>query len=73
MAATYERPLDMGSLRDYVTGQSRMQQAAESTVLLHITHNHLKAKFPEIRLDMHVRATRCHRARREGASCAPAP
>ena len=55
MAATYSQPLDMGSLREYVTGQSRMQQAADSTVLLHIAHNHLKARFPEIRLDMHVR------------------
>jgi len=44
----------MGSLREYVTGHSRMQQAADTTVLLHITHNHLRAKFPEIRLDMHV-------------------
>lgn len=54
--AAYAAPLDMGSLREYVTGASRgMQQAAESTVLLLITHNHLKAKFPEIRLDKHVR------------------
>lgn len=53
-SAAYERPQTMGTLRDYVTGTSRMQQAAESTVVLHITHNHLKARFPEIRLDMHV-------------------
>lgn len=32
-----------------------MQQAADSTVVLQITHNHLKARFPEIRLDMHMR------------------
>lgn len=54
MAATYSQPQDLGSLREYVTGQSRMQQAADSTVLLHIAHNHLKARFPEIRLDLHV-------------------
>lgn len=54
MAAAYAAPNDIGSLREYVTGQSRMQQAADSTVLLHITHNHLKARFPEIRLDLHV-------------------
>lgn len=52
--AAYERPQDLGSLREYVTGASRMQCAADSTVQLHVTHNHLKARFPEIRLDMHV-------------------
>jgi hypothetical protein len=46
--------MDLGSLKEYVTGQSRMQQVADSTVLLQITHNHLKARFPEIRLDLHV-------------------
>jgi hypothetical protein len=54
MATAYAPPQDLGSLREYVTGQSRMQAAADSTVLLLITHNHLKARFPEIRLDMHV-------------------
>lgn len=44
----------MSALRDYVSGSSSMQQSAESTVQLFITHNHLKARFPEIRLDRHV-------------------
>lgn len=54
MTAAYQPPLDLGSLKEYVKGTSRMQAAADSTVLLHIAHNHLKARFPEIRLDMHV-------------------
>jgi hypothetical protein len=55
MAGAYAGPPQtMGSLREYVTGESRMQQAADSTVLLVVTHNHLKARFPEIRLDKHV-------------------
>lgn len=45
----------MSALKDYVSGVSSMQQSAESTVQLFITHNHLKARFPEIRLDRHVR------------------
>ncbi|KAI8463710.1 MAG: CAP Gly-rich domain-containing protein [Monoraphidium minutum] len=53
MASAYVNPQDMGSLREYVTGKSGMQQA-DSTVLMHIAHNHLKARFPEIRLDMHM-------------------
>ncbi len=31
------------------------QNRAESTVLLHVSHSNLKAKFFELRLDMHVR------------------
>jgi hypothetical protein len=54
MAATYAPPTEMHALRDYVTGGSRMQQTAESTVLVYLTHNHLKAQFPEIRLDLNV-------------------
>lgn len=52
--AAYTPPLTLGSLKDYVKGQSHMQQAAESTVVVSMTHNHLKARFPEIRLDLHV-------------------
>jgi hypothetical protein len=44
----------MSALKEYVSGSSTMQQSAESTVQLFITHNHLKARFPEIRLDKHV-------------------
>lgn len=53
--AQFMPPTTMGALKDYVTGQSHMQHAAESTVSMFITHNHLKARFPEIRLDLHVR------------------
>lgn len=53
--ASYAPPTTMSSLRDYVTGHDGgMQQLAESTVQVFITHNHLKAKFPEVRLDLHV-------------------
>jgi hypothetical protein len=45
----------MTGLKDYVTGQDGgMQLLADSTVQLHVVHNHLKAHFPEIRLDLHV-------------------
>jgi hypothetical protein len=33
-----------------------LQNRAESTVLLHVSHSNLKAKFFELRLDRHVRA-----------------
>jgi hypothetical protein len=55
-AATYKPPVTMSSLRDYVAGaDGGMQQMADSTVVLYMTHNHLNARFPEIRLDLHVR------------------
>eukprot|EP00878_Enallax_costatus_P005154 GHUV01005417.1.p1 GENE.GHUV01005417.1~~GHUV01005417.1.p1 ORF type:complete len:279 (+),score=61.01 GHUV01005417.1:247-1083(+) len=54
MATAYERPATMSALKDYVSGSSNMQQSADSTVQLFITHNHLKARFPEIRLDKHM-------------------
>jgi hypothetical protein len=44
----------MPGLKDYVSGTSTMQQSADSTVQLFVTHCHLKAQFPEIRLDKHV-------------------
>lgn len=55
MATAYAVPTTMGDLKDYVSGSSNMQQTAESTVQLFVTHCHLKARFPEIRLDKHVR------------------
>lgn len=55
MASGYAPPTTITDLKQYVTGSSSMQQCADSTVLLHITHNHLKAKFPELRFDLHVR------------------
>eukprot|EP00882_Tetradesmus_deserticola_P028593 GHRQ01031858.1.p1 GENE.GHRQ01031858.1~~GHRQ01031858.1.p1 ORF type:complete len:143 (+),score=12.37 GHRQ01031858.1:215-643(+) len=55
MAAAYAPPSTMSALKEYVSGSSTMQQSAESTVQLFISHNHLKARFPEIRLDKHVR------------------
>jgi hypothetical protein len=53
--ATYQSPLDLSSLKQYVQGTSGMLQA-DSTVLMQVSHNHLKARFPEIRLDLHVSA-----------------
>lgn len=52
--AAYVPPTTLSSLKEYVSGSSTMQQAAESTVSLFVTHCHLQAKFPEIRLDKHV-------------------
>jgi hypothetical protein len=59
MTAAYAPPTTLGGLRDYVTGSSSMQNAADSTVQMFISHNHLKAKFPEIRLDKHVSLASC--------------
>jgi tubulin-folding cofactor B len=44
---------DVQGLKQYVQGPSAASQA-ESTVLLHVTHSNLKARFFEIRLDRHV-------------------
>lgn len=44
---------DLRALREYVTAAGSQNQA-ESTVRLLVTHSNLKAKFMEIRLDMHV-------------------
>ena len=55
MAAAYAPPTTMSALKEYVTGAAGgMQAPAESTVTVFVTHNHLKARFPEIRLDKHV-------------------
>eukprot|EP00879_Flechtneria_rotunda_P020127 GHRR01021167.1.p1 GENE.GHRR01021167.1~~GHRR01021167.1.p1 ORF type:complete len:281 (+),score=68.21 GHRR01021167.1:118-960(+) len=54
MTTAYAPPTTISALKDYVSGSSSMQQSAESTVQLFITHNHLKARFPEIRLDKHM-------------------
>lgn len=48
---------DMQALRDYVMADSGAQRPAESTRRLLVTHSNLKAKFMEIRLDMHVSLT----------------
>jgi tubulin-specific chaperone B len=45
---------DLQALRDYVTAETGAQNQAESTVRLLVTHSNLKAKFMEIRLDLHV-------------------
>lgn len=45
---------DLAALREYVTAPGGQNQA-DSTVRLLVTHSNLKAKFMEIRLDMHVR------------------
>ena len=44
---------DLRALREYVTAPGGQNQA-DSTVRLLVTHSNLKAKFMEIRLDMHV-------------------
>mmetsp|Transcript_8717 Transcript_8717/g.18554 ORF Transcript_8717/g.18554 Transcript_8717/m.18554 type:complete len:285 (+) Transcript_8717:226-1080(+) len=44
---------DVAALRDYVMGPGSQNQA-ESTVLLHVTHSNLQARFFEIRLDLHM-------------------
>jgi len=54
MSTACAPPTTLPSLKDYVSGSSSMQQSAESTVQLFVTHCHLKAQFPEIRLDKHV-------------------
>ena len=47
---------DVQQLKDYVAANDAGgQKQAESTVRLHVTHSNLKAKFIEIRLDLHVR------------------
>lgn len=54
MSTAYMNPTTLSGLKEYVSGTSTMQQSAESTVQLFVTHCHLKAQFPEIRLDKHV-------------------
>eukprot|EP00899_Mesostigma_viride_P007753 jgi/Mesvir1/1697/Mv21157-RA.1 len=48
MAAT-----DLASLRAYVMGPSS-QNKLDCTVLLHVTHSNLKARFMELRFDLHT-------------------
>ena len=47
---------DHGAIRDYVTGADHLQysQLAEGEVLVLLTHSNLPAKFPDIRLDLHM-------------------
>ncbi len=48
---------DMQALRDYVMAPATgSQQQAESTVVLHVTHNNLKLQMMELRFDLHVRS-----------------
>lgn len=44
---------DLRTLREYVTAPGSQNQA-DDTVRLLVTHSNLKAKFMEIRLDLHV-------------------
>jgi tubulin-specific chaperone B len=47
---------DIAQLRAYVQGpDSGMQNRDAATVLLHVSHSNLAARFMEIRVDMHVR------------------
>ena len=50
------RSLDQGGegIRDYVLWESGGQAKGVSTVLLHVTHSNLKARFMELRLDRHM-------------------
>ncbi len=47
---------DHGAIRDYVTGADHLQysQLKEGEVLILLTHSNLPAKFPDIRLDLHM-------------------
>lgn len=46
---------DIQQLREYVSApDAGGQRQADSTVRLHVSHSNLKAKFLEIRLDLHV-------------------
>ena len=47
---------DLQALRDYVMADTGAQNQASSTVRLLVTHSNLKARFLEIRLDLHVSA-----------------
>lgn len=49
-------PPDLAALRAYVTapGEAGGVTRAANTVLLHVRHASLKARFAELRLDMHV-------------------
>ncbi|KAG2428306.1 hypothetical protein HXX76_010454 [Chlamydomonas incerta] len=54
MAAPFLTKDDVDALRAYVAGPSTgFANKADSTVLLHVTHSNLKARFMEIRLDLH--------------------
>ena len=47
---------DIAALKAYVAGpDGGMQNRDASTVLLHVSHSNLAARFMEIRLDLHVR------------------
>lgn len=72
MATAYAPPTTIADLKQYVQAAGAMQAAAESTVLMFITHNHLKAQFPEIRLDRHVssRPSRQPQRMRQHGACA---
>ena len=45
---------DMEALRAYVTAPDTTMNRADTTVLLQITHNNLKANFVDIRFDRHM-------------------
>lgn len=55
MSAPFLSKDDVDALRAYVAGpDTGFANKADSTVLLHVTHSNLKARFMEIRLDLHV-------------------
>lgn len=45
-------------MKEYVTWDSGLQNQGTSTVLLHVTHSNLKARFMELRLDRHMTVER---------------
>ena len=58
MAAAMLTREDIQALKDYVSAPGSFgQNQAETTVRLHVTHSNLKAKFIELRMDLHVSQT----------------
>ena len=56
---------DIAQLKAYVQGpDGGMQNRDAATVLLHVSHSNLAARFMEIRVDMHVCPHNCLAAHR---------
>lgn len=48
----YKTPTTLDAVKDYVTGSSDGLAQGAYTVMLHVTHSNLKARFAELRLDL---------------------
>ena len=44
----------LSAMKEWVQWDSGLQNKGASTVLLHLTHSNLNARFMEIRLDRHM-------------------